>query len=160
MSKKKLSIDCVDLKLRIQERIDRRTRRMTLEEIRLQNEEKLDSSKSSFARWWRGLPMGPVEEQIDRERKSKPAKRSSEPAPREKVTPVKVKQKVWRRKKKSFDCVEFKRQMQEAIRRKYRGMTMKQRIATMQRRLETSDDPFVKRWRSLPEGGPSGVRKK
>jgi len=65
-----------------------------------------------------------------------------------------------KKSKKAFDCVEFKRELQRKLARRYKGMTWDQRIAAMQRRLETSDDPFVKRWRSLPEDGPSGARKK
>lgn len=157
MSKPRLSIDCVDLKRRIQARIERRTRATSLDGVRLRNEDDLDTSESPFARWWRGLPMGAVEAQIDRERKSAPP---AARARRRKAAPVIAKHKTWRRKKKAFDCVEMKREIQRELAEKYEGLTWDQRIEAMQRRLETSNDPLAKWWRSLPGADASGARKK
>jgi len=160
MSKPRLSIDCVDLKLRIQARIERRARATSLDDVRARNEDNLDTSKSSFARWWRGLPMGTVEAEIERDRKRMPPVAPAAGARRRRTAPVNAKHKTWRRKKKAFDCVEMKHELQRKLAEKYKGMTWDQRIEAMQQGLETSNDPLAKWWRRLPGASASGAREK
>lgn len=51
--------------------------------------------------------------------------------------------------KKSFDCVEFKRRAQAALRRKYRGMTDEQIRAQRDEWIRTSDDPLAVWFRGI-----------
>lgn len=59
MSKVKKKFDCVEMKREVQRRIADKHKSRSPEEIRIQNEKKLEESTSELARWWRSLPKGP-----------------------------------------------------------------------------------------------------
>jgi hypothetical protein len=54
-------------------------------------------------------------------------------------------------RKKAFDCVEFKRELQAKVAAKYKGMTLEESIEARRKWLDESDDPMAIWWRSVAE---------
>lgn len=52
-------------------------------------------------------------------------------------------------KTKTFDCVDMKNQIQEAVEREYAGLTDDERRVRRAQELQQGDDPVSRKWRSL-----------
>lgn len=52
-------------------------------------------------------------------------------------------------KKKSFDCVEMKNEIQARLAREYRGLTADEIRNRIQSKLSTSGEPIARLWRAL-----------
>lgn len=54
-------------------------------------------------------------------------------------------------KKKSFDCVEMKNEIQTRHARENAGLTDEEVFSRIAERLATSDDPIARKWRAIGE---------
>ena len=52
-------------------------------------------------------------------------------------------------KKKSFDCVEMKNEIQARHRQEYTGLSDDEVQARVEQKLATSDDPVARKWRAI-----------
>ena len=52
-------------------------------------------------------------------------------------------------KKKTFDCVELKRRIQDKLQDEYNDMTDEEIRRKRARKVETSDSPIANKWRQL-----------
>ena len=53
------------------------------------------------------------------------------------------------KKKKAFDCVEIKNDVQAKLRTEFAGLSDEEERARITRELETSDDVVARKWRKL-----------
>jgi len=61
-------------------------------------------------------------------------------------------------KKKTFDCVKMKDQIQARLRKERAGMTDEQAGADIRRKLATSDSPAARLWRKVSTGAAEPER--
>lgn len=54
-----------------------------------------------------------------------------------------------RKKSKSFDCVQMKRDIQAKLAKEWEGLTDEEIRTRIQQDLATSDDPVARKWREL-----------
>jgi hypothetical protein len=58
--------------------------------------------------------------------------------------------------KKTFDCVEMKRDIHARLAKKYEGLDDEERWRRVERELATSDHPAARKWREIGERQSDG----